>query len=201
MINTKTEKCIRPTTISSVKDLKDFYWLKIELVEVCRSHGLSTYGSKHDLIERIGTYFRTGNKENAPRKKQLLINRKDSEAPITKHTLVQSYMNDVKTRGFFVKHIGGNFKFNAYLRQFTNPDNITPGLTYGDLISGWLLSKSKKSPADLIPKQFEYNQFIKDYFLHETDGCLDDAINAWRFIKSISGSNTYKRFKDLSNEY
>lgn len=194
----QTEERIRPTKISSAKNLKDFYWLKIELVEMCRTHALPTYGSKHELIERIGVFLKTGKKITSSNINKL---EKDSKGTITKKTLVRNYKNDATTRKFFVTHVGSQFKFNTYLRQFTNPNNITPNLTYGDLVNGWLLSESKKSPADIIPKQFEYNQFIKDYFLHETDSVLDKAIKAWTFIKSISGPNTYKRFKALSNKH
>lgn len=195
-----TKERIRPTKISSAEDLKAFYWLKTELVEMCRSRGLLTYGSKYELVERIGAYFRNSRRENTPQKKKPLLKQKDSELPILKSTLVKNYKNDAKTRAFFVKHIGNNFKFNVYLRQFRNSNNIIPSLTYGDLITGWLLYEAKKSSADIIPRQFEYNQFIKDYFLHETDSTLEKAIKAWTFIKSISGPNTYKQFKKLSNE-
>ena len=50
---------------------------------------------------------------------------RDSLKQITKKTRVVNYNNDAETRKFFVKQIGHKFKFNAYLRQFTNKKKIS----------------------------------------------------------------------------
>jgi hypothetical protein len=182
----------KPTTISSVNDLNDFYWLKTELAAKCRSLGLSSSGAKQILARRIERFLTSGEKvlSSTMGNKGL----RDSEKPITKKMLVRHYRNDQKTRAFFVAHIGRKFKFNHYLRQFADPSKITPNLTYDDLIEGWILFETQKCSSDKIPKQFEYNQFIKDYFFHETIGTLGQAINAWKQVKSKSGPNTYEQY-------
>ncbi len=186
----------RPTKITTPDDLHELYWLKVELIGFCQKHKLSPQGAKSDLIRRIKTFLSTGSKaKHQPIKK---TGKKDSLNQITKQTPVLNYNNDAKTRNFFVSHIENKFKFNAYLRQFTNKTNIKPNMTYGDLVDGWISfeeniknGKAKKT----IPKQFEYNQFIKDYFSNEKNGTLKKAITAWKFIKTRKGQNTYAQFK------
>ena len=71
-------------------------------------------------------------------------------------------------------------------------------MTYGDLVSGWILFENNKNNPDIkniIPEQFEYNQFIKDYFQYEKNGTLKMAISAWKVVTSQSGPNTYAQFK------
>ena len=118
-----------------------------------------------------------------------------------KHRVV-NYKNDAETRAFFVSQIGSQFRFNEYLRQFSSKEKIKPGMTYGDLVDGWIQSEAnKKQFPTKISKQFEYNRFIRDYFENEKDSSLANAIKAWKFIKSRPGPNTYEQYqKDLSNQ-
>jgi len=44
----------------SVKDFKDFYWLKIELVNFCRENGISSVNGKIEISNRIIEYLETG---------------------------------------------------------------------------------------------------------------------------------------------
>jgi len=187
----------KPKKITSVSDLHDFYWLKTDLMEFCKKYHLPLQGAKSDLMNRIAIFLTTGSKiKHVPIKKSAEL--KDSSKKITKSTFVKNYNNDTETRKFFVEQLGDNFKFNAYLRQFTNNENIKQGMTYGDLIDGWILFENNKKNPDIIniiPEQFEYNQFIKDYFRHEKNGTLKRAISAWKVVTSQSGPNTYDTYK------
>jgi len=41
-------------------DFLHYYWLKEELQQFCRAHGLSASGSKLDITNRIYVYLQTG---------------------------------------------------------------------------------------------------------------------------------------------
>ena len=60
------EKLMRPnlTKDISVESFKDFYWLKVELQSFCRENGMSTSGSKIEIINRIETSFEQGKLKN-----------------------------------------------------------------------------------------------------------------------------------------
>ena len=113
---------------------------------------------------------------------------RDSEKPITPKTYVVNYKNDAATRKFFVEQIGRRFHFTDYLRQFTNKNNLAnKKLTYGDLVKGWLAEESRKKDPNYkttIGKQFKYNQFIRDFFLHEKGKTLADAIKEWKMVRT-----------------
>jgi hypothetical protein len=109
-----------------------------------------------------------------------------------------NYKNDAATRLFFVEHIGEHFRFDAYLRQFTNKNNITKDLTYSDLVDGWLAEEMKRNEPHFksdISKQFEYNQFTRDFFANENGKSLADAIKAWNVVKTLPGMKTYANYK------
>lgn len=187
----------KPTSITLSDDLQNYYWVKSDLIAFCKQHGLPTQGAKFDLVERIRTYLSTGHRMHSKRISKAVD--KDSLKCITKNTPIKNYNNDAETRRFFVKHIGEKFKFNAYLRQFTDPANILPNMTYNDLIEGWIsFEKNRKNPNknQIIAPQFEYNQFIRDYFNNEKGATLSAAISAWKTLVSKKGPCTYKQFKD-----
>ncbi len=186
----------KPSKIKTLNDLHDFYWLKSILIKFCSEHQLSIQGSKFDLIKRIEIFLSTGISENYKSIKK--SENRDSIHTITRNTRVINYNNDALTRNFFVSEVGLKFKFNDYLRQFTRNENITPGLTYGELVKGWIIfENNKKSNTDSngVSKQFEYNQFIKDYFNNEKNGTLKKAIAVWKSVISYNGPNTYSYFK------
>lgn len=191
----------KPYEITSPEDLQNYYWMKSDLMMYCKKHGLPTQGAKSELIERIGVYLSTGHR--AAYKALSKQGERDSSKRITKNTLVENYNNDAETRKFFIEHIGTKFKFNAYLRRFTDPANILPNMTYGDLIEGWVSFENSRKNSNgnhVISPQFEYNQFIKDYFEHEKGATLGKAISAWKTLISKQGPRTYEQFKNEHNK-
>lgn len=185
----------------TVETLKNAYWLKLQLIDFCKKNGLSTAGSKKNLEQRIAVFLSSGSKIKLESNKQ--TGQRDSHQPLMRDTLVVNYKNDAATRLFFIKHIGQHFRFDAYLRQFTNINNITKNLTYGDLIDGWLQEEAqRKNPnhQTRIGEQFEYNQFTRDYFSNEKGRSRSDAIKAWAIVKTLPGEKTYANFKRLCKE-
>lgn len=188
---------IRPklTRQIAVTDFKSHYWLKTELAKFCKTNDLSTVGSKQELTKRIEAFIATGHRIKPKIAKSIA---RDSFHPIKIDTPVKYYKNDATTRQFFVNHIGKHFHFNAYLRQFADKNNITPDLTYGDLVTGWLAEESKRSNPQYqtcIEKQFEYNQFIRDFFANEKGKSQADAVKAWKIVKVQSGAKTYNNYQ------
>ena len=174
---------------------KNCYWDKKELVSFCSANGLSGIGGKSDLINRIKHFLQTGQKL-APIKIRR-IDKWDSDNKITKDTLVVNYKNDAKTRNFFEKEIGTHFRFNSYLRQFAKNSNKDSNLTYGDLIQGWIKTEEQKqnsSCKNTIDKQFEFNQFQRDFYAKEKGKTRKELVAAWQLVRSVVGPNTYEYY-------
>ena len=188
----------RLTKLTTVDKFKAHYWLKVELISFCVKHKISAIGSKQALAERIEIFLATGKKAKSTA--NLDKGERDSAKLLTRETLVVNYKNDAATRAFFVSHIGKHFHFDHYLRQFTDKNNITEGLTYGDLVSSWLAEDTKrKSSTDesKIGKQFEYNQFTRDFFQNEPESTRAEMIAVWNYIKKMSGERTYAAYRKI----
>lgn len=199
---------IRPKLNDLIKaeEFKSYYWKKAELVKFCNENGLPMAGGKLELEQIIIDFLNTGSPKKAISKIGKSTQR-DSHKTITYNTPVINYKNDSATREFFVKHIGAKFKFNDYLRQFAKQTNLSANITYGELIDGWLeheanIKSSKQKPP--IAKQFQFNQFQRDFYAVEKGKTRQEFLDAWKLVKSLPGPATYAHYlqivKEPSNE-
>lgn len=185
----------RPKLTPSL-DAKTFgkwYWEVKELVAFLREQGLSSTGLKADLTKRVREFLSTG--DVAERRAAPGKGPRDSAIPggLKLSTPVKNYNNDAATRSFFEKHLDG-FRFNEYLRGFAKGISGQK-ITYGDLVEGWKKAEKKRSEGKQeIGKQFEYNQFTRDFFAANSGGSRKEMMEAWRTIRNCEGPNTYKEF-------
>ncbi len=186
-----------PLTIDiSPKDFMDFYWLKEELIDFCRTHGLSGTGGKEEIAERIVYFLKTGKelKETRP------VSRKPSTGRLfiaLNAPLTSNYNSGERVRDFFKQQIGSHFKFTVGFMRFCNEN---PNKTFSDAIDFWLEEHEKKKDKNYKPKisgQFEYNQYIRDIMADNEDLSLKDAIKCWKAKRSQRGDNKYTR-EDLN---
>ena len=91
-------------------------------------------------------------------------------------------------RAFFESKIGTGFKFKVKFQKWlkANPDK-----TYREAIEAYYEIQKSKEKTN-IDKQFQYNQYIRDFFENNSDKSLDDAIKCWKYKKSLKGHNRYE---------
>lgn len=172
----------------------NYYWLKEELQVFCRENGLSPSGSKVEISERIEIFLRSGEIRN-PIKKNKSIHKKGKGTPLSLDTLiVEGHRCSQEVRAFFKKEIP-NFHFSTYIQNYFK-ENV--GKKYRDAIRAWHQEEERKKDPSYkkeIAPQFEYNQFISDFFADpENKGkSREEAIKQWNIIKSEPGSNRYKK--------
>ena len=177
----------------TVSQFKSFYWKKCELIAFCRHNNIPTQGNKEYLTKIIENFISSGVKpESKIKKKPKVVI--DSSNKITALTPVVNYRNDLKTREFFISKIGNKFKFNYYLRDFAKQRN-DGNLTYGDLVTGYKASLTKKQQS--IGKQFKYNQFQRDFYKNNPDKSRIECIKAWNLIKSVPGDCSYRSYLEI----
>ena len=170
----------------SPEEFGEYYFLKEELKDFCRREGLKVSGSKGDLENRIVHYLETGEelKETAVKR--------DSTLALTEITLDsrlgENFRCSEDKREFFEGHIGKGFKFKVKFQKWlkANPDK-----TYRDAIDSYIEIQSSNEKTE-IAKQFQYNQYIRDFFESNEDKSLDDAIKCWKYKKGIKGHNRYE---------
>jgi hypothetical protein len=170
------------------KTFKEYYYLKEELIDFCRSNGLQTTGGKIELTERISKFLDTGErsvKTHDSRKKQIIDE-------ITLDSIIEdNFVCSEKHREFYKKQIGKSFSFNVLFQKWLKSNT---GKTYKDSIEAYYqILEDKKKNKTTIDKQFEYNTYIRDFFEDNKDKSLDQAIKCWKYKKSQKGHNKYER--------
>ncbi|MDR1552882.1 MAG: SAP domain-containing protein [Prevotellaceae bacterium] len=152
------------------EDLYNTYILKKDLIEWCRENNLPASGSKENLLEYLCDFI-----ENKPiTKKQAKKN--SNFIPSLDAMIDVNYRNNETHRAFFKSVIGEHFKFNV---PFINWMNANKGeKTYREAIEVYnqIASDKKAGKKFSIGKQFEYNQYTRDFFQNNKDLTKVDCI-------------------------
>ena len=171
----------------SPEEFRQYYFLKEELKDFCRTEGLKVSGSKGDLENRIVHYLSTGEELKEPSVKQ---NSTQKLAEISLDSkLGENFKCSEDKRVFFENEIGKRFKFKVKFQKWlkSNPDK-----TYRDAINAYFEIQNSNEKTE-IGKQFQYNQYIRDFFEDNEDKSIYDAIRCWKYKKSLKGHNKYEK--------
>jgi len=192
----------------SVKDFQEFYWLKEELVQFCRSCGLKSSGGKIEINKRIINFLRTGKRTTKTSNQDTKAKSKFdwNKSVLTLDTkITDNYKNTENVRSFFQQNIGIKFKFNV---SFMNWMKTNIGKTLNDAITKWIEIENKNKNSDkpkMIAPQFEYNTYLRDFLEDNPKLNRDVGIKLWKIKKSLRGNNKYKKedlkfIEKLNNE-
>lgn len=168
------------------EEFKEYYFLKEELKDFCRSEGLKVGGSKEDLEKRIVHYLGTG-EELKERKVRQSSNETVTEISLDSK-LGENFKCSEDKRAFFEKEIGSGFKFKVKFQKWLKAN---PERTYRDAVAAYHEIQNSGEKTE-IGKQFQYNRYIRDFFKNNDDKSLDDAIKCWKYKKSLKGHNKYE---------
>ena len=165
----------RPQITRSITltDLTTWYWLKTDLVLICRSFGLSTAGTKIELEDRLRGQL-SGQPVNA-----IARRREIGEMPgiFTPETVIGvGWRCNPALGAYFRKVIGTGFRFNAVMRNFIHNE---AGRTLADAVTCFRASTTPGTHKNLIPRQLEYNQHFRDFFAAHPGATREQAIAAW----------------------
>lgn len=186
---------MRPELNKELKgnEFRNFYWLKEELQNFCRANGISASGPKSELTDRIAIFLETGEIQKPMRKRKTTQKKITLEELSLETVITENHRCSQVVRAFF-KSIIPKFHFSTYIQDYFK-ENV--GKTYQDVVDAWNAEEEwKKDPSyeRKIGAQFEYNQFIRDYFADPKNKRKkrEDAIAAWNIIKALPGSNRYQ---------
>ncbi len=178
----------------SVTDFNDFYWLKEELIDFCRSIGIEISGGKIAITDRIRDYLLTGEIIKSEKKIKSKSKFDWSREKLTNETIItDNYKNGENVRSFFSQEIGSHFSFNVIFMKWIN-ENI--GKTLGDAVFEWKkiddLKKDKNYVSKIDP-QFEYNKYMRAFLNDNPNSSSKDAMKYWKLKRSKRGTNEYER--------
>lgn len=167
---------------------RSFYYLKEEMLDFCRKHGLPTTGGKIEIADRIAHYLQSGEIISAQKKTKV----KPAIREITESMLIEpNFVCSEKHRAFFKAKIGKTFSFNVAFQKWLKGNT---GKTYGEAIDAYYqILEEKKKGKTTIDRQFEYNTYIRDFFGDNKGKTLKDAIKCWEYKKRQQGHNHYER--------
>jgi hypothetical protein len=173
------------------EDLYSTYILKKDLIAWCRENNLPVSGSKENLLKNIENLI-----EGKPAVKE--VAKKNSKfIPSISAVIDPDYRNNEIHRAFFKSVIGEHFKFNV---PFINCLNANKGKkTYREAIEVYnqIASDKKAGKKFSIGKQFEYNQYTRDFFQDNKGLSKADCIKCWNYKKTQKGSHQYEK-EDLN---
>jgi SAP domain-containing new25/Domain of unknown function (DUF6434) len=176
----------------SLQCFKDYYWLKEELQSFCREHGISATGSKIEITGRIIAFLQTGEIKK-PTKKSTVNKQPKVPSELNMNTVItKTHRCSQEVRTYFQTVIP-KFHFSTYIQNYFK-NNI--GKTYADVVNAWYEEEERKKQPTYqkkIAPQFEYNQFIRDFFADPKNQgkSREKAIEEWNQIKKLPGRNKY----------
>ncbi len=181
------------TKDSSILDFKAFYWLKEELQLFCRENGMSASGSKIEISDRIESFLLTGEIKKPLRNTRVNTKLKTQIILSLDTVIMENHRCSQDVRAFFKTVISPKFHFSTYIQNYLK-NNV--GKTYRDVVDAWYKEEERKKDPSYekkIAPQFEYNQFIRDFFADpENKGkSREEAMEAWNNIKKLPGNNKY----------
>lgn len=183
-------KKMQLSNLISLDDFKNFYWLKKELQQFCREHGLSTTGGKQELQKRIEQFLQTGEVQHVAKRNELPRVRLGKDKLSMSTVIPKGFTCTREARDFLIAHAGKDFKYSVALQRYLKAN---PGITFLDLIEEW--KRQKKSRAkEPIGEQFEYNQFTRDFFADPKNKgkSRENCIAAWYMVRNSRGPRKYK---------
>jgi Domain of unknown function (DUF6434)/SAP domain-containing new25 len=178
-------------------ELKDWYWLKTELMNHARMLGISTSGGKFEIIDRIADFLdgMLGSKppKRTTGKAPKIAGFDWHGAPLSRATqIAANYRNTQNVRRFFTAETGRHFSFNIAFMAWMKA-NV--GKTLGEAAAEWqrvhALTKAGEKPA--IPFHNQFNAYVCAFFEDNPGRPIGDARHFWRLKRSLPGHNRYER--------
>ena len=192
-----TDKPKRPP-IEAIKtgvELKDWYWLKTEVMNHARMLGLRVNGAKFDIIDRIGDRL-DGKAPAKPRQSGPASKGAGFDwhgARLSGETVITpDYRNTQNVRRFFIAEIGRHLSFNI---AFMTWMKANAGKTLGSAVEEWkrvhAMVKAGHKPA--IPASNQFNAYTRAFMEDNPGRSLDDVRHFWKLKRSLPGHNRYER--------
>ncbi|MEM7109933.1 MAG: DUF6434 domain-containing protein [Bacteroidota bacterium] len=157
--------------ITSGAEFNSWYWLKAEMVDICKQSGLPVHGRKFDLRDRIMFALDNQGQVKLNRKKKKANSKFNwAKAELSLTTVITDNVSfGPNFRRFMTRQIGDKFKCHS---DFMDWVKANPGRTLFDAVNQWIeLGKRKENPnfKRKIAENNMYSQYIRD-FLEDNPG-------------------------------
>lgn len=183
------ETPVRPPveTVRSEDELRRWYWLRSELVQLARALGVSTAGAKLELTDRLADAL-AGRRPTAPvgrsarRPAPPLPDMLDGTT-----VLPPGQRCTQQLRAHLAAVVGPGFRFDGPMRAFI----AAGGVTIDEVVAHWHATRDRE-PGEIAP-QFEYNRFTRKWREDHPDGDREALLAAWWAHRDAPRSSAAQR--------
>jgi len=194
-----TNKQQRPEfpNIKSGQEFNQWYWLKAEMVEICKQANLPYTGKKFDLRDRI-MYALDNNGKIKPRPK---IKRKKSrfnwaKAELSLDTLITDNVSfGPNFRNFMKGQIGNKFSCHS---DFMDWVKTNEGKSLQDAVVEWTILEERKQNPDFkreIAKHNMFNQYLRDFMAENEGYAFKEVLKYWTIKKTLPMQNGFVKYE------
>lgn len=192
----------------TLSQFDDGYWYATELKEFGNAIGIPSANKlrKDELEKAIRAFLKTGKARNPSNRNLSNTTIKDVDRGLSLDLDVVRFTNDEQTKSFleheaqkFVPGLkrksGVRYRFNRW-REEQLANGVR--LTYRDLVNEYVrLNQTARSFAQ-IPYDC-YVNFLSDFHAGEKGATREDAIKAWRKLKSLDVPKNYRAWKRVQS--
>ena len=161
-------------------------WLALqeddELTAVVRSRQLHIYRNEKKIVILAGKAAPKVFKEDSL---ATLICSQTKKGISFDDIIQQDVVCSQELRAFFVEHLGKGFHFKAEFQDWLHNN---AGKSFREAVEAYHSIEHSKE----IKPQFEYNQYIRDFFADNKGATLNDAIRCWHWKKIQPGAHRYE---------
>ncbi|MEM7486927.1 MAG: DUF6434 domain-containing protein [Bacteroidota bacterium] len=184
--------------IKSGAEFNTWYWLKEELVEICKRAGLPIVGRKFELRDRIMFALDNNGKVKPPPKRKKTTSKFNwAKSKLNLDTVLTDNVSfGPNFRNFMKGQIGAKFQCHSDFMDWVRANG---GKTLEDAVNQWMeLEKRKDNPnfKRKIADNNMYAQYTRDFLEDNQRKTLKDAKKYWLLKKQLpteDGFVTYER--------
>ncbi|MEM6685258.1 MAG: DUF6434 domain-containing protein [Bacteroidota bacterium] len=183
--------------IQTSAEFNQWYWLKEELVEICKRSNLPITGRKFELRDRIMYALdHNGAVKPSPIKKKTTSKFNWAKATLTLETEITDNVSfGPNFRRFMKSQIGAKFSCHS---DFMDWVKANTGKTLEDAVTTWkMLEKRKEDPEFKreIAANNMFNQYVRDFLAANAGTTIKDAKRYWLLKKQLPTADGFVRYE------
>ncbi len=189
--------------IHSGAEFLRWYWLKEEMVEICKLSGLPYSGRKFDLRDRIAYALdHDGALLPMPKKRKVKSKFDWANATLNENTVITDNVTFGPNFRAFMKHEIGN-KFSCH-SDFMDWVRENEGKTLADAVSVWRELERRKEDPEFkrsIAKNNMLAQYVRDFLSANPKLTLKEALACWQRKKQLPTGDGFIRYAAQDLQY
>ena len=183
--------------IKSGSEFNQWYWLKEEMIDICKRSGLPTNGRKFDLRDRIMYALDNYGKVKPELKKEKKLSKFNwSKTELSLDTLITDNISfGPNFRKFMKSQIGNKFSCHS---DFMDWVKSNAGKSLSDAVNKWNELEKRKDDPNFKRKIADNNmlaQYTRDFLENNKNKTLNDAKKYWNLKKQLPTKNGFVRYE------